>query len=239
MARDFLSDFLAERGIDPDGDVARERGYAAYAPGDVDAVYASMERLAAGLMSNAGGRRNPKYRVLDHLYPIRPQLRPKDPVVEREWTHNHSENAVDAAGSEMSPSALRDHVASRNRKKEHDGVIRNPERTHTHFDTARYGISLREESYRSQGRVDVADLPQVSLYWTNPGAVACDRLNGTRLNRSGMPAKIEPTLLLVASEPASAGFRLASIPELIKVHAEFHATPIDRDKARTLSVRAI
>jgi hypothetical protein len=99
--------------------------------------------------------------------------------------------------------------------------------------------SLREENYRSQGRVDVADVPQASLYWSNPGAVACDRLNGTRMNRFGQLTKIEPTLLLVASEPAEAGFRLASIPELIEVHAEFHATPIDREKARTLSVRAI
>ena len=110
---DFLSDFLKERGITPDGDVARERGYAPYAAGDVDAVYAAMERIAPGLMKNEGGRRNevwvekftrsegfviPKNRVFEHLPPIRPQLRPADEVVEQVWEHDHSGNAVDAEG---------------------------------------------------------------------------------------------------------------------------------------------
>jgi hypothetical protein len=154
VASDFLSYFLQKRGITPNGEVARARGYAPYAAGDVEAVYAAMERHMPGLMENEGGRRNPKwvekftrsegfvipkYPVFRHLYPIRPQLRPTDPVVEREWRHNHSDNAVDAEGRRMSPAALADHRNATSRKDEHEGV--GLKRRHTHVDTAKYGIA--------------------------------------------------------------------------------------------------
>jgi hypothetical protein len=58
MASDFLSDFLEKRGINPDGEVARARGYAPYDAGDVDAVYRAVEAIAPGLMENASGRLN-------------------------------------------------------------------------------------------------------------------------------------------------------------------------------------
>src|SRR5262249_6467155 len=144
-------------GIDPDGDVAKARGYAPYAAGDVDAVYAAMQRVDPGLMENERARRNPgwvakftssegfvipKYRVFEHLHPIRPQLRPKAGVEERRWSHNHSDNAVDAEGRPMSRRALEDHREAQSRRQEHTRV--GLRRTHTHVDTAKYGIAPKE-----------------------------------------------------------------------------------------------
>ena len=152
----FMREFLEERGIDPDGEVARARQYTPYAAGDVDAVYDAMDRIAPGLMSNDGGRRNegwvgkftqsegfviPKYTVFDGLHPIRPQLRPKGKVVERTWRHNHSDNAVDAEGRRMSKFALDQHRKSKNRAEagEHKGI--GLKRDHEHKDYAKYGIA--------------------------------------------------------------------------------------------------
>ena len=58
---DFLRRFLEERGIDPDGAVARERGYAPYDKGDADAVYAALERTHPGYMENEAGRLNERW----------------------------------------------------------------------------------------------------------------------------------------------------------------------------------
>jgi hypothetical protein len=170
---EFLRTFLKERGIDPDGEVARARGYAPYAAGDVDAVYAAMERIAPGLMENAGGRRNPrwvekftrsegfvipKYRVFDHrprLLPIRPQLRPRHPVVEKVWEHDHSANFVDAKGRPIKSELAREqHVSSPNRAEatvidgeliaEEHSTIRRKHKRHRHAATAKYGIARKE-----------------------------------------------------------------------------------------------
>lgn len=173
----FLRSFLEERGIDPDGAVACARGYAPYAAGGADAVYAAMEAIAPGLMENAGGRRNPdwverftrsegfvipKYRVFDHLHPIRPQLRPKDPVPEHlphfaeaglpegVWRHNHSDNAVDKNGEPLSGDALKAHMAAQNRRDEHVGI--GLKRMHTHLETAKYGIAPKERAERRKSK---------------------------------------------------------------------------------------
>ncbi len=154
----FMRKFLEERGIDPDGEVARARQYTPYAAGDADAVYDAMDEIAPGLMSNADGRRDPgwvekftrsqgfvipKHKVFEHLGPIRPQLRPEAKVLEREWSHNHSDNAVDAQGRRMSKFALDQHRKSKNRREagEHKNV--GLKREHKHYDYAKYGIAPR------------------------------------------------------------------------------------------------
>jgi hypothetical protein len=155
MGNDFLRGFLEKRGIAPDGEVARARGYAAYAAGDVDAVYAA----AGSIMEKEdGGRRNPdwvekftrsegfvipKHRVFEHLPQIRPQLRPRHPVVEEIWRHNHSDNAVDKDGEPLSAAALAAHRNSKNRAKEHVRV--GPKREHEHKEVAKYGIAPKED----------------------------------------------------------------------------------------------
>jgi hypothetical protein len=161
MASDFLSDFLERRGITPGGEVDRSRGYARYAAGDVDAVY---EAVGPIMKKDDGGRRNPqwvekftrsegfvipKHRVFEHLPQIRPQMRPKDPVLERIWRHDHSDNAVDADGLLLSPAALEAHRNSKNRAAEHVRV--GPKREHEHKDWAKYGIAPVEDMVLPDG----------------------------------------------------------------------------------------
>ena len=161
MGNDFLSAFLEKRGIAPDGEVARSRGYAAYAAGDVDAVYYAAGRV---MEKEDGGRRNPKWvekfahsegfvipkhRVFEHLPWIRPQLRPREPVLEGTWRHNHSDNAVDATGRPLSPAALEAHRHSKNRAEEHVRV--GPKREHEHKEVAKYGIAPQKDMVLADG----------------------------------------------------------------------------------------
>jgi hypothetical protein len=52
------------------------------------------------------------------------------------------------------------------------------------------------------------------FYWTEPRLVGNPRCNGQALSRSGAQAPISKSLLLVAAEPAEAGFRLAVMDDL-------------------------
>jgi hypothetical protein len=172
------TDIFTKRGITPPwegGEVARARGYAPYAAGDVDAVYEAMDSLCKpghSLMiwtghdapRKPGTRRNPrwvkkftrsegwvipKHRVFEHLPHIRPQLRPDEPVLEGTWRHNHLDNAVDAEGRRLSEAALAAHRTSKNRAKEHHYV--GLRREHEHSEWAKYGIAPREDMVLPDG----------------------------------------------------------------------------------------
>jgi hypothetical protein len=64
---------------------------------------------------------------------------------------------------------------------------------------------------------DPRSVDQVHRYWDAPELVGNPLLNGTQRNRRGYPVRIEPTVLGVASEPAGAGFRLATVRELYEL----------------------
>jgi hypothetical protein len=102
---------------------------------------------------------------------------------------------------------------------------------------AAWRASFRAESARSRGRVDVREVAQARWFWANPEFVMNDRLNGTHLNKHGIPTAIEPTVLGCASEPAEAGFRLATLGELAVIFAEEHGgAPRTKAEAKRLGV---
>jgi hypothetical protein len=77
---------------------------------------------------------------------------------------------------------------------------------------------------KTPGSFDVRDVGMEHRFWSAPEHVANPLLNGTRRTRSGAQASIRPTVLGAASEPDSAGFRLATISELADlVKAEHRA----------------
>jgi hypothetical protein len=101
---------------------------------------------------------------------------------------------------------------------------------------AAWRASLREGAKAS---FDLREVDQVHLFWTNPGQVANERLNGTRRNRYGQLVPIGPTVLGVAAEPEAAGFRLATLSELTAINAEASRTPRTREQAERLGVRFV
>lgn len=58
------------------------------------------------------------------------------------------------------------------------------------------------------------DLNPAHFYWAEVALVANPRCNGQALTRTGRPAPPSTSLLLIAAEPAEAGFRLATYSEL-------------------------
>jgi hypothetical protein len=74
-------------------------------------------------------------------------------------------------------------------------------------------------SRRRPGGFDVREVGEEQKFWEAPALVDSAYLNGTRRNRQGGQAAIQPNLLGVASEPAEAGFRLATIGDLAGIYA--------------------
>jgi hypothetical protein len=102
---------------------------------------------------------------------------------------------------------------------------------------AAWRASFRAESSRSRVRFDVREVAQVHHFWANPEFVMNDRLNGTHLNKRGLPTAIEPTVLGCASEPSEAGFRLATLGELAAIFAEQQGgAPRTKAEAKRLGV---
>jgi hypothetical protein len=102
---------------------------------------------------------------------------------------------------------------------------------------AAWRASLKAATALGQpGWIDVREVPDAALYWTRPEVVTNPALNGEKLNRSGHPVKIAPTILGVAAEPEEAGFRLATVEELRAIFEAAHPqiAPVRRYGARAI-----
>lgn len=82
---------------------------------------------------------------------------------------------------------------------------------------AAWRASFTEGARRSG--LDLREVKPVHQFWASPERVRDESLNGTKLNRRGYPVTIQPTVLCVASEDEAAGFRLASVAEMIEIFA--------------------
>jgi hypothetical protein len=100
--------------------------------------------------------------------------------------------------------------------------------------------SFQGEASRPGARVDVREVDQAHHFWARPELVALDALNGTRLNRSGHPVRIQPGVLSVAAESPEAGFRLATLGELRAIFdAEHPQARRPGDGRKTLGARFV
>ena len=108
---------------------------------------------------------------------------------------------------------------------------------------AKFGvlISAWRASFKAHakraGAFDVREVDQSRWYWENPAIVGNDALNGQRRNRYGVTIRIQPTVLGVASEPAEAGFRLATLDELEEIYAVAHRARVEEARYRSLGKR--
>jgi hypothetical protein len=74
----------------------------------------------------------------------------------------------------------------------------------------------------------------VDKFWANPGLVVSNRLNGTRRNQFGKLVAIQPRVLSVAAEDPEAGFRLASVQDLIEVEKAARHAVVEEHRANRL-----
>ena len=86
--------------------------------------------------------------------------------------------------------------------------------TGSYMTPARVRVVGEVSNAKGQFSWQAMDMGKEFFYWDEPALVGNPRLNGQMLSRTGRPAPVSTSLLLIAAEPEDAGYRLATFDDL-------------------------